>query len=268
MLTIATRRILGSLWCDICPIEPGLAFTHTSAKQREIAGGRSSTRSRHVQCHYRNRSRAHRAVGIGRSCSGRLARPADQVSSSGRVRQVSPDSTSGRRVRATPVPDRAVGGTHPRLQPATRANPPRSWSACRSTSPSQADNAGSQVTSPSRLRAGSALVPRLPACSGDQRSPAVKVLRPTGWRVPRSERGLTLVRGVGLAGIEPATSPLSGVRSNRLSYSPARKEVEPIAGRDAAANPEPGPRGGAASPGRGGEPARGPPCGGGRRSPR
>jgi hypothetical protein len=25
---------------------------------------------------------------------------------------------------------------------------------------------------------------------------------------------------VGLAGIEPATSPLSGVRSNRLSYSP------------------------------------------------
>ncbi len=26
---------------------------------------------------------------------------------------------------------------------------------------------------------------------------------------------------VGLAGIEPATSPLSGVRSNRLSYSPA-----------------------------------------------
>ena len=26
---------------------------------------------------------------------------------------------------------------------------------------------------------------------------------------------------VGLAGFEPATSPLSGVRSNRLSYSPA-----------------------------------------------
>ena len=30
---------------------------------------------------------------------------------------------------------------------------------------------------------------------------------------------------VGLAGIEPATSPLSGVRSNRLSYSPAKALV-------------------------------------------
>ncbi len=30
---------------------------------------------------------------------------------------------------------------------------------------------------------------------------------------------------VGLAGIEPATSPLSGVRSNRLSYSPADPEL-------------------------------------------
>ena len=30
---------------------------------------------------------------------------------------------------------------------------------------------------------------------------------------------------VGLAGIEPATSPLSGVRSNRLSYSPADPET-------------------------------------------
>ena len=30
---------------------------------------------------------------------------------------------------------------------------------------------------------------------------------------------------VGLAGFEPATSPLSGVRSNRLSYSPADPET-------------------------------------------
>ena len=30
---------------------------------------------------------------------------------------------------------------------------------------------------------------------------------------------------VGLAGIEPATSPLSGVRSNRLSYSPSDPET-------------------------------------------
>ena len=27
---------------------------------------------------------------------------------------------------------------------------------------------------------------------------------------------------MGLAGVEPATSPLSGVRSNQLSYSPER----------------------------------------------
>ena len=35
---------------------------------------------------------------------------------------------------------------------------------------------------------------------------------------------------VGLAGFEPATSPLSGVRSNRLSYSPADPETvsEPL----------------------------------------
>ena len=32
-------------------------------------------------------------------------------------------------------------------------------------------------------------------------------------------RGVTVV--VGLAGIEPATSSLSGMRSNRLSYSPS-----------------------------------------------
>ena len=34
-------------------------------------------------------------------------------------------------------------------------------------------------------------------------------------------------RCVGLAGIEPATSPLSGVRSNRLSYSPVRRSTVP-----------------------------------------
>ena len=33
---------------------------------------------------------------------------------------------------------------------------------------------------------------------------------------------IRVVRNVGLAGVEPATSPLSGVRSNQLSYSPER----------------------------------------------
>jgi hypothetical protein len=38
---------------------------------------------------------------------------------------------------------------------------------------------------------------------------------------------------VGLAGVEPATSPLSGVRSNQLSYSPGEKMIVPaIKGQD------------------------------------
>ena len=32
--------------------------------------------------------------------------------------------------------------------------------------------------------------------------------------------------GVGLGGVEPPTSRLSGVRSNHLSYSPRKKETE------------------------------------------
>ena len=47
---------------------------------------------------------------------------------------------------------------------------------------------------------------------------------------------------MGLAGIEPATSPLSGVRSNRLSYSPAGKGRDSIPGAPGGANPFGGPR--------------------------
>jgi hypothetical protein len=36
---------------------------------------------------------------------------------------------------------------------------------------------------------------------------------------------------VGLAGVEPATSPLSGVRSNQLSYSPAGGSMVAVRGR-------------------------------------
>ncbi len=35
-------------------------------------------------------------------------------------------------------------------------------------------------------------------------------------------------RDVGLAGVEPATSPLSGVRSNQLSYSPREAITLPV----------------------------------------
>ena len=37
---------------------------------------------------------------------------------------------------------------------------------------------------------------------------------------------------VGLAGFEPATSPLSGVRSNQLSYRPKQKKAVSIWGSD------------------------------------
>ncbi len=43
--------------------------------------------------------------------------------------------------------------------------------------------------------------------------------RPVGEQ-PAGRTGM-LIRAVGLAGIEPATSSLSGMRSNRLSYSPS-----------------------------------------------
>src|SRR3954452_7324528 len=48
---------------------------------------------------------------------------------------------------------------------------------------------------------------------------------------PRALRGVRQgCRNVGLAGIEPATSPLSGVRSNRLSYSPEKRPGSVAAG--------------------------------------
>ena len=49
--------------------------------------------------------------------------------------------------------------------------------------------------------------------------------------------GQNLRNSVGLAGFEPATSPLSGVRSNRLSYSPkAKPSGEPTFGGSRQAN--------------------------------
>ncbi len=44
---------------------------------------------------------------------------------------------------------------------------------------------------------------------------------PTAMVARRIPATLSPVLVVGLAGVEPATSPLSGVRSNQLSYSPA-----------------------------------------------
>ncbi len=41
----------------------------------------------------------------------------------------------------------------------------------------------------------------------------------------RDHQQIRETRGVGLGGIEPPTSPLSGVRSNRLSYSPAKRRT-------------------------------------------
>jgi hypothetical protein len=52
------------------------------------------------------------------------------------------------------------------------------------------------------------------------RTPAAAMAASTRARAPRRTALTGAGLGVGLAGIEPATSPLSGVRSNRLSYSP------------------------------------------------
>ena len=44
----------------------------------------------------------------------------------------------------------------------------------------------------------------------------------TSARNRSRSQAISIVRNVGLAGVEPATSPLAGVRSNQLSYSPER----------------------------------------------
>ena len=41
----------------------------------------------------------------------------------------------------------------------------------------------------------------------------------------KNSRSLQIVTMVGLAGFEPATSPLSGVRSNQLSYRPEEQNI-------------------------------------------
>src|SRR5918996_843655 len=75
--------------------------------------------------------------------------------------------------------------------------------------------------------------PRYPLSAGGERSP-----RPRRRQRPASPKGRTssyrrpssrprpwglLSVFVGLGGLEPPTSPLSGVRSNRLSYRPERE---------------------------------------------
>ena len=52
------------------------------------------------------------------------------------------------------------------------------------------------------------------------RRPAERRAAATRPAIPMATRARRIIFIVGLAGIEPATSPLSGVRSNRLSYSP------------------------------------------------
>jgi hypothetical protein len=64
-----------------------------------------------------------------------------------------------------------------------------------------------------------------PCCNGTgpprlNRTPAAAMPASTRAKAPRRSALTGAGPAVGLAGIEPATSPLSGVRSNRLSYSP------------------------------------------------
>ncbi len=73
--------------------------------------------------------------------------------------------------------------------------------------------------------ASSRQLPSLRGMSCDERSRSTMVTRPpTTTASSARRRKLTVADAgpcVGLDGIEPTTSPLSGVRSNRLSYSPA-----------------------------------------------
>ncbi len=82
-----------------------------------------------------------------------------------------------------------------------------------------------------RIRSTAATMPAMPRATNARRNifmddslPArTRQGRWTTTAAPRVRR-----RGnVGLVGIEPTTSPLSGVRSNRLSYSPGSSEGEP-----------------------------------------
>ena len=46
------------------------------------------------------------------------------------------------------------------------------------------------------------------------------------YKIPMTSTTLGFRHGVGLAGLEPATSSLSGMRSNRLSYRPVVNDAE------------------------------------------
>jgi len=112
----------------------------------------SAVRSRRLRtarrlCKQGVRSRVHRAVVSGRSCSDRSARPADQTLLSNSVRRLSANPSSGRRghrARPSGRPTRpgqirarsaAVSGAilHTRPPSAERAPPCRSWSGWPTT---------------------------------------------------------------------------------------------------------------------------------------
>ena len=60
-----------------------------------------------------------------------------------------------------------------------------------------------------------------PSCGGTPpRAPHAERPRRSTPAIPKRDQGRRTLFTVGLAGIEPATSSLSGMRSNRLSYSP------------------------------------------------
>ena len=48
------------------------------------------------------------------------------------------------------------------------------------------------------------------------------IVRPNSYSVSSADMVPTTTQLVGLGGLEPPTSPLSGVRSNQLSYKPFR----------------------------------------------
>ena len=75
---------------------------------------------------------------------------------------------------------------------------------------------------PCQSRPGPASSRHPPERGGATPDPRSRTAAATSAPMPMAIMARRNIFIVGLAGIEPATSPLSGVRSNRLSYSPDR----------------------------------------------
>ena len=80
---------------------------------------------------------------------------------------------------------------------------------------------------PSQSRPGPESSRHPPVRGGATPDPRSRTAAATSAPMPMATMARRIIFIVGLAGIEPATSPLSGVRSNQLSYSPGLAGASP-----------------------------------------